>query len=91
MFIRLCVFHDLIFKFVPCFEHPCDDGDAQAKEHADHNHARGEGYVRAFVKAPSKTADEIHNRIEKRNCLPYRREHVDGIKASAQKGKGGND
>src|SRR6185437_8382717 len=71
-----------VFQTVARFENPGDQSQEEQEENADHAQAQADTHVAFFVKAPAKAADQVDDRIGKRNFLPQRRQHLDRIKTS---------
>src|SRR5262249_10107094 len=72
---------------------PEDDPDGRkARAEEDEDHREPDPYVddTDAVEAPANPADEVHDRVEQRDLLPERRQHVDRVETAAQKRQRGH-
>src|ERR1700678_4487890 len=52
------------FNSISSFEYPGHNGKADTKEREGHGQTHSHAHIRRLIKAPAKTADQIHDRIE---------------------------
>src|SRR5688572_9574843 len=65
-------------------ENPPDDAKADDQERQRHAEADADMHVGYAEEAPAEAADEIHDRVEQRDSLPDRRQHVDRVERAAK-------
>ena len=70
---------------IPRFEHPPHNEQTNTQEYQHHGKAHSHANIGDFKKAPPESADQINHRIEQSDGLPRRWQHINRIKATAQK------
>src|SRR5215212_5884398 len=74
----------LRLKSVPCLEDPPHRRQAYSQKADRHGQAHADAHIGDPVEAPAETADQVDDRVEESGRLPERRQHVDGVEATAE-------
>src|SRR3712207_85421 len=89
--VLLSLIERLRFESVPLFEDPPHRHQAYAQEADRHGQAHADTHVGNPIEAPAEATYQVNDGIEKSGRLPERRQHFDGVKATAEEDQGRHD